>query len=179
MDNNRKKKLYDAVCMENKKQIKLYSPGSIQLHIFAIVHTHRASFVCYLPNNQVNTVQLHLFVIVYSPRGMQLHLSVIVHNRKKKLYDAVCMENNKQIELYSLWAWKITNKWRCITLGVHTHRAIQLHIFAIVHTHSASFVCYLPNNQDNMVQLHLFVIVYTHRGIELDLSVIVYSLRNK
>jgi hypothetical protein len=30
------------------------------------------------------------------------------------------MENNKQIELYSLWAWKITNKWRCITLGVWT-----------------------------------------------------------
>jgi hypothetical protein len=59
----------------------------------------------------------------------------------------------------------------------HTHRAIQLHIFAIVHTHSASFVCYLPNNQDNMVQLHLFVIVYTHRGIELDLSVIVYAPR--
>jgi hypothetical protein len=32
----------------------------------------------------------------------------------------VCMENNKQIELYSRWAWKITNKWRCISLEVWT-----------------------------------------------------------
>jgi hypothetical protein len=28
------------------------------------------------------------------------------------------MENNKQIELYSMGVWKTTNKWSCITLGV-------------------------------------------------------------
>jgi hypothetical protein len=89
----------------------------------------------------------------------------IDNNRQMKLYSTGCMENNKhiklyyrvyennkQIELYSLWAWKITNKWRCIPLGIfsHTPRVIQLHLFVIFPT-----PC--------VIQLHFSVIVHTHR----------------
>jgi hypothetical protein len=30
------------------------------------------------------------------------------NNRKMKLYSARCMENNKQIEMYSMGVWKTT-----------------------------------------------------------------------
>jgi hypothetical protein len=35
-----------------------------------------------------------------------------------ELYSPMCMENNKQMKLYSMGEWKITNKWSFIPLCV-------------------------------------------------------------
>jgi hypothetical protein len=134
--------------MENNQQMEMYYPGCMDNNKQMKLYSHGG-----MDNNR----QMKLY---YPTQGNTTPFVFIIY--------ALDPGENSFISLFFPYTQCNTASFVCY---FHTHRAIQLHIFAIVHTHSASFVCYLPNNQDNMVQLHLFVIVYTHRGIETNEAV--------
>jgi hypothetical protein len=77
--------------MENNKQMKLYTPRGIQLHMSVIVHTP-------------NRIQFHLSVIIHTHRVIELHLPVIAHtpkgiqHKQMKLYYPGCIGHNRNME---------------------------------------------------------------------------------
>jgi hypothetical protein len=60
----------------NNREMNLYSPG-IQLHAFVLIYTPRGiQLHAFVIIYAPMVIQLHLFVIVYTPREIQLHLFV-------------------------------------------------------------------------------------------------------
>jgi hypothetical protein len=64
------------------------------------------------------------------------------NNKQMKLDSPVCLVNNKLMKLDFMGVWQITDKWRCITLGVWKK--------------NKQMVLYSPWCMDNNKQMELY-----------------------
>jgi hypothetical protein len=107
IDNNKQMKLYYHGCIDNNRQMKLFSLvlqagvslGEVTHSSSFFIHPgNTASFVCYCVYTQENTASF----VCYCPYIQGNAISFVC--KQMKLYYHGCIDNNRQMKLFSLGA---------------------------------------------------------------------------
>jgi hypothetical protein len=103
-------------------------------------------------------MKLYYPVCIENNRQMEMYSPGCMDNKRQmKLYYPVCVENNRQMEVYSPWCM---DSFICLLLSIHQGPAGEYSSICLL------FSMHTPRG----IQLHFLVIVYTRRGIQLHLS---------